>query len=186
MFCRCSARKSSICFADAWLSSDGYRKVLKNNLVDIGGSDWIFQEDSAPVHRSKVNITWFKSQNINVLPWPSLSSDLNRIANEWGLLVRKVDSEGMHFRTKEQLKTAILKSWEKITIDQLRNLVNSMPERIFEVIKLNGAKTRYQLLCLLHLFVFFVYFCTTKNYENTKVDEKKRDRNVLFLLILKN
>ena len=49
----------------------------------------------------------------------------------------------MQFRTREQLKTAILKSWEEITIDQLRNLVNSMPERIFEVIKLNGAKTRY-------------------------------------------
>ena len=49
-----------------------------------------------------------------------------------------------------------------------------MPERIFEVIKLNGAKTRYELLRLLHLFVFLLYFCTIQNHENTKVDEKER------------
>ena len=61
----------------------------------------------------------------------------------WGLLAREVYSGGMQFRKKEQLKTAILKSWEDIIIDQLGNLVNSMAERIFEVIKLNGPKTRY-------------------------------------------
>ena len=49
----------------------------------------------------------------------------------WGLLARKVYSEAMQFRTREQFKTAILKSWEEITIDQLQNLVNSVPERIF-------------------------------------------------------
>ena len=35
----------------------------------------------------------------------------------WGLLARKFYSEEMQFRTKEQLKTAILKSWEEIIID---------------------------------------------------------------------
>ena len=101
--------KSSIFFVDGRMNSNGYREVLKNHLV-FGGSDWIFQQDNAPVHRSKVNITWFKSQKINVLPWPLLSSDLNLIENVWGLLARKVCGEGMQFRTREQLKTAILKS----------------------------------------------------------------------------
>ncbi|CAF1088420.1 unnamed protein product [Rotaria magnacalcarata] len=81
----------------------------------MGGSDWIFQQNNAPIHRSKVNLTWFKSQRINVLPWPSLSHDLNPIENLWGILARMVYAEGKQFRTKEQLKTAILKSWEKST-----------------------------------------------------------------------
>ena len=34
----------------------------------------------------------------------------------------------MQLRTNEQLKTAILKPCEELTIDQLRNLVNSIPE----------------------------------------------------------
>ena len=46
--------------------------MLQNHLVNIsnsiGGLDWIFQQDNAPVHWSKVNITWFKSPKINVLP----------------------------------------------------------------------------------------------------------------------
>ena len=48
-----------------------------------------------------------------------------------------------------------------------------MLERIFEVMKLDDAKTRYELLCLLHLFVFLLYFCCTKIHGNTKVDEKE-------------
>ena len=129
------------------MNAKGYREVLKKHLIDIGscmgGSDWIVQQDDAPIHRAKVNLTWFKSQKINVLPWPSLSPDLNPIENLWGILARKVYAGGKQFRSKEQLKTAILKSWEEISIEQLRALVESMPERIFEVIKLNGAKTKY-------------------------------------------
>ena len=52
-------------------------KSVENHLVNIGksigGSDWIFQQDNARIHRSKVNITWSKFQKINVLPWSSLS-----------------------------------------------------------------------------------------------------------------
>ena len=48
--------KGSICFVGGRMNSNGYREVLKNHLVDIGGSVWIFQEDNAPVHRSKVNV----------------------------------------------------------------------------------------------------------------------------------
>ena len=106
--------KSSICFVDGRMNSNGYRELLKNHLVDIGTSigrsDWICQQDDAPVHRSKVNITWFKSQKTNLLPWLSLSPDLNPIEKVCVLLTRKVYSEGMQFRTREQLKTAILKA----------------------------------------------------------------------------
>jgi transposase len=139
--------KSSICFIDGRMNSYGYREVLKNHLIDIGdkmgGTSWIFQQDNAPVHRSKVNVAWFKTQKINLLPWPSLSPDLNPIENLWGLLVRKVYAEGKQFQTKEQLKAAIVRSWEDITLDDLHKLVNSMPDRIFEAIKLHGAKTKY-------------------------------------------
>ena len=77
--------KSSICFVDERMNSSGYREALKNYLVDIGnnirGSDWIFQQDNGFVPMTKVNLTWFKSQKMNVLSWSSLSPDLNPIEN---------------------------------------------------------------------------------------------------------
>ncbi|CAF4566221.1 unnamed protein product, partial [Rotaria socialis] len=67
--------KSSICFVDGRMNEKGYREVLKKHLIDIDscmdGSDWIFQQDNAPIHRAKVNLAWFKSKKINVLLWPS-------------------------------------------------------------------------------------------------------------------
>ncbi|CAF1618868.1 unnamed protein product [Rotaria magnacalcarata] len=139
--------KSSICSINGRMNSNGYREVLKNHLVDsgnaLGGFDWIFQQDNAPVHRVKVNLAWFKSQKSNALPWPSLSPDLTPIENLWGILSRKVYAEGKEFRTKERLKAAIIQSWKEISIYQLRDLVKSMPDRLFEVIKLHDAETRY-------------------------------------------
>jgi hypothetical protein len=57
--------------------------------------------------------------------------------NLWGILARNI------FRTEDDLKKAILKAWDQIPIDQPETLVKSMPSRIFEIIQLNGAETKY-------------------------------------------
>ncbi|CAF1456458.1 unnamed protein product [Adineta ricciae] len=53
--------KSSICFLDGRVNSNGYRETLKNHPVNIGastgGSYWIFQQDNGSVHRAAVNVT---------------------------------------------------------------------------------------------------------------------------------
>ena len=70
----------------------------------------------------KLILSGSNPQKINVLRWPSSSADLNPIGNVWRLLTRKAYVEGMEFATKEQLKTARLKSWEEITTDQLQKI----------------------------------------------------------------
>jgi transposase len=139
--------KSEICFIDSRLNAKRYREILKNHLVDIGhligGSDWLFQQDNAPVHRAKANKPWFNRNKIKVIKWPSLSPDLNPIENLWGLLARRVYAEGKQFSSKEELKKAITREWSKITLKEIRDLIASMPDRVYDCIRLGGCKTKY-------------------------------------------
>ena len=102
-----------------------------------------FQQDNAPIHTARSTITWLEERNIEILPWPALSPDLNPIKNLWGILTRRVYKNGKQFNTLNELKNAILNEWDQISLEEVRNLIMSMPNRIFSVILNSGAKTKY-------------------------------------------
>lgn len=134
--------KTKIVFLSGRQTSSDYINVLTNNLLlfaeELGGPNWIFQQDNASIHTSKMTKKWFEDKNIQVLDWPSKSPDLNPIENLWGRLVRLVYANGSQFQTIDGLRRAILKSWDKITLSELENLSNSMIYRLTEVLKRKG------------------------------------------------
>ena len=77
------------------------------------------------------------------MPRPPYLLDLNPIENLWGVLVRKVYEGGRQSQATEELKSAVLRSWEVIKKRTLKNLVNSMPHRIFQVINNHGCSIAY-------------------------------------------
>jgi len=129
------------------MNAIAYKKLLVEHFSDISesfeGNKWIFQQDNAPCHKAKVIMDWLSKQNVDVLSWPPYSPDLNPIENLWGLLVRKVYNGGVQYSGKNDLKNAILKAWNEVTEEERKNLVNSIPNRIYELIRLQGRKTKY-------------------------------------------
>lgn len=134
-------------FIDQTMNGIRFKSLLESvfpKLNDVFGPlKWIFQQDNAPIHKARVVKSYISSQNIDILPWPPYSPDLNIIENVWGWLSRKVYEGGKQYEDKESLIAAIKSAWSEITLNYLESLYSSMKDRIFEVIKNNGGSTHY-------------------------------------------
>jgi len=77
------------------------------------------------------------------MDWPPLSPDLNPMENVWGLLARTIYKDGRQYQNVQALQQAITESWDKLPIDDIRHIIDSMPQRIFELISNRGRKIKY-------------------------------------------
>jgi len=130
------------------MKSADYVDVLREHLLPFFRQrsrleDWTFQQDNAPIHKSRETLQWFSKHKIADLDWPACSPDLNPMENIWGHLVRAIYAGNKQYRTVEELKLAILAAWNKLDTQTLQNHANSMPDRIFQVIQNNGGATKY-------------------------------------------
>ena len=72
---------------------------------------WIFQEDNAPCHVS-VKANQRKEENdINTLPWPAQSPDLNIIKKVWKVLKMQVQRQVNKIRNAQNLKRIVSDIW---------------------------------------------------------------------------
>lgn len=128
-------------------TSKDYLELLKTQKIKITEKleqqSYIFQQDNAPIHTAKIIKQWFQLEKMNVLDWPALSPDLNIIENAWGWLSRNVYAGGRQYDSIEELIQAIKTQWKSIPTRIVKNLFNSMPNRLIEVLKKNGGATSY-------------------------------------------
>lgn len=142
-----SRGKSELVVISNRMDSPDYIEVLKNHLLpcgkNIGGKNWIFQQDNARIHTSAETLNWLDSKKVDYLDWPSISPDLNPIENLWGILVRRLFHNGKQYSTVKELKSKLMEIWDDIKIEELHNLIFSMEGRLIDVIKNDGGATRY-------------------------------------------
>ena len=62
--------------------------------------DFIFQQDNAPAHSSKLIKKFFEENKIKLLPWPAQSPDLNPFENFWAILGSKLSGKKNLFYRK--------------------------------------------------------------------------------------
>ncbi len=120
-----------------------YRKGLLPSAAQLftDSDNWILQEDNDPKHRSKMTTKWKQDNNVRKLPWPSMSPHLNPIENVWDILKIKIGRKKI--RTFKGLKSEIKKEWNRLTPELARKLVDSVRNRLYDVIKAEGDYILY-------------------------------------------
>ena len=134
-------------------TSVDYRdRILKKTMTKIDAlfranqvEEWWFQQDGDAKHTSKLVQNWLKENCSNFIDkdgWPANSPDLNIIENVWSFMDTELAKYNV--RTYNGLKTRIRKIWaEKLTLQYIRSLFDSIPRRFQAVVEADGYSTKY-------------------------------------------
>ena len=144
--CFSSSDVSSLIFIDGNMTCESYREILENDLLEsvekLGMShDWIFQHDNDSKHRAAIVANWLNRNGMERLHWPSFSPDLNRIEHLWDEVERQLKKKQP--KSHNELKESLIEVWHGIELPTLEKLVDSVPNRLNEVIRTKGYPTRY-------------------------------------------
>lgn len=118
-----------------------YLDILRENLgasvESLGLSkQYKFYQDNDPKHKSYLAREWLLYNTPKTLDTPPQSPDLNPIENVWKYLKQRMQQK--HIYTKEALVSLLQTEWDSIDQEYIRNLIDSVPDRLRNVIEQNG------------------------------------------------
>ena len=95
--------------------------------------------DGTPSHTARATRALLQANQINVLPWPSLSPDLNPIEHIWDVIGQRVRSRvPLNIRDLERF---VVEEWNGVVQLTLRNYIASMQSRC--IVNANRGHTRF-------------------------------------------
>ncbi|GFS82441.1 transposable element Tcb2 transposase [Trichonephila clavipes] len=97
----------------------------------------IFQQDNARPPIARVAQDFLR--HFQTLPWPARSPDLSPVEHVWDQLKRQMPS----CHSVHDLELAVQDLWGHLPQDNIRCLINSMPDRVAACIAAGGGPTRY-------------------------------------------
>ncbi|GFU57073.1 transposable element Tcb2 transposase [Trichonephila clavipes] len=93
----------------------------------------IFQQDNARPHTAKVAQDFLR--HLQTLPWPARFPDLFPVEHVWDQLKRQMPS----CHSAHDLELAVSESWAHLPQDNIRCLINSIPDRVAACIAAGGS-----------------------------------------------
>ena len=131
------------------MNSSKYINVLESAVLpsfstlfgDTNMNEVQFQQDNAPSHKFARTVTWIRENCIELLDWPAQSPTVSAIEHFWGLLESRVRYHIIN--DKVNLKCCLRLEWNAITVEECRNLFDSMPKKNSAVIKSKDGPTKY-------------------------------------------
>jgi len=129
------------------LKASDYQEIIRESLPDIQAlypkrAKAVMMQDGAPCHRARSTLKALQEMGIRVLQdWPAQSPDLNPIENLWGTMQEKLYERDL--TTVDELWAALQEEWDKLTLQDIRPYIDSMPRRLKQVIERNGNHVDY-------------------------------------------
>lgn len=120
-------------------------QVLRPHLLPFsqGRRNFTLQHDNARPHTARITANFLQQHNIQVMPWPALSPDLNPIEHLWDRVQRELNRVLPRPTTAAELERALLRAWNNIPMAAVNTLIHSMRRRCQDVINARGGHTPY-------------------------------------------
>jgi transposase len=124
-------RKTELVHVPGNLRDVRYRdEIIQPHLMRvIDRQRELFQQENARPRTARLAMDYLEQNNIIVLPWPSKSPDLNPIKHLWNHLDKGVHQRQPAPQTLDQLCQILEQEWRTIPINNIRELIESMPRR---------------------------------------------------------
>ena len=145
-----------ICFDSVWtltaaegnINSAKNIEILDKNLWPVvvwyfEGKEYLFINDNAPVHRAHTVDNYKDQSEVTSMEWLAQSPDLNTIQNIWLYMKRELQKSAINIATKNDLLREIQSVWWNIELDYIRNVYQSIPDRLDNVINMRAHLTKY-------------------------------------------
>jgi hypothetical protein len=134
----------------------------------FGEGPFLFQHDTAPVHKVRSIQKWFIKIGAEELDWPAQSPDLNSIEHLWDELEHQLRTRPNRPTSVPDLTNALEAEWKQVPTAMFQYLVEYFPRRAEAVIAAKGDQLHIKAhdfitRCLTnrcpHTFGDVVYVC---------------------------
>ena len=137
--------KSNIVFVGTLNSHTYWEMLEQSEFFDqaasaFEGSEWYFEQDGATCHTAEDVINKILERCHLLSGWPPNSPDLSPIEMMWAIIKFRINSykEIDRPKTVEDLKKAIQKEWDSISIEVVNKLVASFKKRLMLCVNVGG------------------------------------------------
>ena len=109
-------------------------------FIQAQANNTTFQQDNTQPHVARVVRDYLTQQNVDLLPWPSVSPNFSPIEHVWDEMERHLPNQPV---TLAEMGPALIRIWNSIPQAFFNNLVRSMRRRCQACINVNGGHTCY-------------------------------------------
>ena len=128
------------------MTGEKYIELLKTTLIPelaVAGRPMTFMQDNAPCHTANLVKAFMAENDIETLPWPPQSPDMNPIENLWAIIKARRQKKFGLPKSKSDLIEQIFDIWDNIEPKLVENLADSANKRVNAVLKLKGKVSKY-------------------------------------------